>query len=247
MVDFTDGPRRYIYVFVLIMTSEYALDTINVGSMKAREFFQALRTSYKIHRGLWRRIFSVFVYNHCDFVKIIKPEPETFLPGDLNFELPPDHDDEYHYRPRPTKTPPVARHMFQHYFYGCYESDTLSHHLHKYLPVPSKCRIRNPAGELLDFFPKRDRPVATASQSEKVEVCYGIAARECRSFFRVVVYLCLIMSPAIWFVFAWLFMWGDRGDLQDATIPMTLVLAMLSILWAVVHSGSDVRKAYGDS
>jgi hypothetical protein len=168
------------------------------------------------------------------------------MPGDLKFELPPDHDDQYYYRPRPTYSAPVTRHMFRHYFYGCYESDSLWHRLHTCLPLAPKCRIRNPAGEILEFFPKRDRPVATASQSEKVEVCYGIAARECRSFFRVVVYLCLIMAPAIWFVFAWLFMWGDRGDLQDATIPMTLVLAMISILWAVVHSGSDVRKDYGD-
>lgn len=137
--------------------------------------------------------------------------------------------------------------MFKHYFYGCYENDAFLHRLHTCIPLVPKCRIRNPAGDILDLFPKRDRPMATASQSEKVEVCYGIAAREFRSFFRVLVYLCLIMAPAFWFVFAWLFMWGDRGDLQDATIPMTLMLGMLSILWAVVHSGSDVRKAYGDA
>jgi hypothetical protein len=179
-------------------------------------------------------------------MQIIKPEPDTFMPGDLKFELPPDHDDEYYYRPRPTYSAPVTRHMFNHYFYGCYESDSLWHRFHTHLPLAARCRIRNPANEMLDFFPKRDRPVSTASQSGKVEVCYGIAARECRSFLRIVVYLCLIMAPAFWFVFAWLFMWGDRGDLQDATVPLTLVLAMLSILWAVVHSGSDVRREYSD-
>ncbi|KAL1863914.1 hypothetical protein Daus18300_008063 [Diaporthe australafricana] len=246
VVDFSNGPRQYIYVFLLIKTSEYILETMDVSSMTARDFFQALKATYKKHRSLWRRAFSVFVYNHCDFIKIIKPEPDTFIPGDLKFELPPDHDDEYFYRPRPTYSAPVTRHIFRHYFYGCYESDSFRHRLHTRLPLAPKCRIRNPAGELLDFFPKRDRPVATASQSEKVEVCYGIAARECRSFFRVMVYLCLIMAPALWFVFAWLFMWGERGDLQNATIPMTLLLAMLSMLWVVVQSGSDVRKEYGD-
>lgn len=59
-------------------------------------------------------------------------------------------------------------------------------------------------------------------------------------------YLCAIMAPAFWFVFAWLFQWGNRGDLQDATVPMTLMLGMLSVLWAVVYSGSDMRKEYGD-
>ncbi|KKY34665.1 hypothetical protein UCDDA912_g05326 [Diaporthe ampelina] len=137
--------------------------------------------------------------------------------------------------------------MFRHYFYGCFSSTTLRHRLHAGLPLAPRCRVRNPAAELLDHFPKRDRSVAAAAQSEKVEVCYGLAARECRSFFRVMVYLCVIMVPAFWFVFAWLFMWGNRGDLQDATVPMTLVLALLSMLWAVVYSGSDVRKDYGDA
>ncbi|KAK7735466.1 hypothetical protein SLS63_003936 [Diaporthe eres] len=177
---------------------------------------------------------------------IIKPEPETFMPGELKFELPADHDDEYHYRPRPTYSAPITKHMFSHYFYGCYDSGTLSHRLHAWMPLAPTCRIRNPAAELLEFVPKRDRPAAAAAQSDKVEVCYGLVARERRSFFRVVVYLCLIMAPALWFVFVWLFVWGDSGDLQDATVPMTLTLAVLSIFWALLYSGSDMRKEYGD-
>lgn len=169
------------------------------------------------------------------------------MPGELKFELPPDHDDEYRYRPRPIYSAPVTKHMFRHYFYGCYDRSTLAHRIHTCLPLAPACRIRNPAAELLEFLPKRDREVSPEAQSDKIEVCYGLAARECRSFFRVIVYLCLIVSPAIWFVFAWLFAWGNRGDLQDATVPMTLTLAVLSMLWAVVYSGSDVRKDYGDS
>lgn len=168
------------------------------------------------------------------------------MPGELKFELPADDDDEYHYRPRPTYSAPVTKHMFRHYFYGCYDSSALSHRFHACLPLAPTCRIRSPVAELLEYLPKRDRKVAAAAQSDKVEVCYGLAAREFRSFFRVVVYLCLVMAPAFWFIFAWLFAWGDRGDLQDATVPMTLTLAVLSILWAVIYSGSDVRKDYGD-
>lgn len=67
-----------------------------------------------------------------------------------------------------------------------------------------------------------------------------------RSFFRVVVYLCLVVAPAFGFVFAWLFQWGNDGDLQDATVPITLMTSLLSVLWAVVYSGTDARKDYGD-
>lgn len=168
------------------------------------------------------------------------------MPGEQKFELPSDHDDQYHYRPRPIYSAPITRHMFRHYFYGCYDSGTISHRFHTCLPLVPSCRIRNPASELLDCFPKRDRQVAATAQSDKVEVCYGLVARECRSFFRVVVYLCLIMASTFWFVFAWLFQWGHGGDLQNATVPMTLILAVVSVLWAVVYSGSDVRKDYGD-
>lgn len=168
------------------------------------------------------------------------------MPGEQRFELPSDHDDQYQYRPRPTYSAPVTKHMFRHYFYGCYDSDTIAHRLHTCLPLVPTCRIRNPAAEILDCFPKRDRKVATSAQSDKIEVCYGLVARECRSFFRVVLYLCLIMAPAFWFIFAWLFEFGNTSDLQDATVPITLMLTATSILWAVVYSGSDVRKDYGD-
>lgn len=70
VVDFGTGSRRYIYVFLLMKASEYTLDTIDVRSMKPRDFFQALRTTYNKHRGLLRRALSVFVYNHCDFIKV---------------------------------------------------------------------------------------------------------------------------------------------------------------------------------
>lgn len=98
------------------------------------------------------------------------------------------------------------------------------------MSLTSTCRIRNSAAELLEFLPRRDRPAAAATQSDKVEVCYCLVSRERRSFFRVVAYLCLIMAPALWFVIAWMFVFGDRGDLQDATVPMTLKLTILSVL-----------------
>lgn len=76
VVNFGTGTRRYIYVFLLVKATEYTLDTIDVSSMKARDFFQALRAAYNRHRGLWRRSFSVFVYNHCDFIKVWSGCPE---------------------------------------------------------------------------------------------------------------------------------------------------------------------------
>lgn len=188
----------------------------------------------------------MFSTNKTSVGQIIRPETDTFMPGEQSFELPSDYNNQYQYRLRPTYSAPITKHIFQHYFYGCYDSETRMHRLHASLPLMPACRIRNPASELLDYFPKRDRKVAASAQSDKVEVCYGLVARECRSFHRVVVYLLLFMAPAFWFIFAWLFQWGNEGDLQDATIPITLMLTSVSVLWAVVYSGSDVRKDYGN-
>lgn len=160
-------------------------------------------------------------------------------------EFPSVHDNQYHYEPKPTTSPLITKHMFRHYFYCCYDSGSLSHRLHSCLPLVPTCRIRNPASQLLEQIPKRDRPFEVALQSDKVEVCYGLVAREYRSFLHVITYLCLSIAPAFWFTFAWIFQWGSRDDLQDATVPMTLMLAALSLLWAVVYSGSDVRRQYG--
>lgn len=179
------------------------------------------------------------------------------MPGEQKFELPPDHDDQYHYRPRPTYSAPITKHMFRHYFYGCYDGGALLHRLHArgrrlLLPLAAPCRVRSPPAELLDHLPKRDRRVLAAAAAPRphgrVEACYGLAARERRSLARVAAYLCLAVAPALWFALAWLLRrgGGGGGDLQDATVPMTLVLSALSVLWAVVYSGSDVRKDYGD-
>lgn len=60
------------FVFVLVLDSRYHLVTTEVSKMTSRDFFQALTAGYNTHRGVLRRIFSIFVYSHCDFVQVSK-------------------------------------------------------------------------------------------------------------------------------------------------------------------------------
>lgn len=48
----------------------YVLVPTNVTGKDTREFFQDLILHYRQHRGFLRRFLSIFVYSHCDFVKV---------------------------------------------------------------------------------------------------------------------------------------------------------------------------------
>lgn len=135
---------------------------------------------------------------------------------------------------------PITKHMFNDFFYSCYDSNNLKHSLlHKFM---SSCDvIETLSQDLLDNIPKRDREVLAGTQFSRVEHFWGIVAREERSALRVIVYMFLSLMPTIWFMFMWLFSWGHEGDLQNATVPVTISIATLSMVWIVVYSGSEIR------
>lgn len=267
VISFGTPPKAF--VFLVVKASRYILAPIDVTEKKARDFFQAIVENYNMKRGWWRRLLSIYVYSHCDFVKVshngklrISREhlevlktptqikryaPQSFDAG-VRFSFPPHdespHDKEYGYYPRPMPHAPVSRHMFNHLFNACYSDEGLAHKLHYAFVAPS-CIIKSIPGKLLDGMPKRDRLVdeeAEFGEDQDVEVFWGLVAREQRSALRVAVYMLLGLGPSLWFMFQWMFGWGHDGDLQDATVPLMFSATMLGILWAVVYSGDDVRE-----
>lgn len=295
-----DTSLAFVSLFVR-SSSRYLLATIDTRGTNALGFFQNLVAKYTQQRGILRCIFSVFVYSHCDFVKVrfsissssscplyhftplnfdlepvlacevlasnfhmfsYRPHvPATFqyrhlltskstkiekygtylfTPG-LDFSYPTETDaeyNEYHFNPRGMTRPPITVHQFNQLFYDCYDENTLKHFLHSFWPL-SNCRVVNHLSEeLLDYMPKRDREVRPEAQVTRVENFWGIVAREERSAFRVLIYMLMSLVPSTWFIFAWLFSWGHSEDLQGATVPITISLAALSMVWAVVYSGT---------
>ena len=60
-----------VFVHLLVRNADrFLLSSMNVTNKDARAFFQDLIIRYHQKRGLLRRIFSIFVYSHCDFVKV---------------------------------------------------------------------------------------------------------------------------------------------------------------------------------
>lgn len=137
---------------------------------------------------------------------------------------------------------PVTKHMFNDYFYSCYDDQNLKNSFfHKFL---SSCDVIDTLPQdLLESMPKRDRVVIPGARFSKPEHFWGIVAREQRSALRVVVYMLLSLTPTSCFMFMWLFSWGHEGDLQNATVPVTISIATLSMVWAVVYSGGEMGDA----
>lgn len=64
------GTPPKAFVFLVVKASRYTLAPIDVTEKKARDFFQAIVEKYNQKRGWWRRLLSIYVYSHCDFVKV---------------------------------------------------------------------------------------------------------------------------------------------------------------------------------
>lgn len=67
VISFGAPPKAF--VFLVVKATRYTLSSIDVTEKKARGFFQAIVETYNQKRG-WRRLLSIYVYSHCDFVKV---------------------------------------------------------------------------------------------------------------------------------------------------------------------------------
>lgn len=69
VVALDDVTKSFVLLLVL-KASRYDLASIDVTDMTARDFFKTIVQEYNEKRGVWRRFFSIFVYSHCDFMKV---------------------------------------------------------------------------------------------------------------------------------------------------------------------------------
>lgn len=67
VISFGAPPKAF--VFLVVKASRYTLAPIEVTGKKARDFFRAIVENYNQKRG-WRRLLSIYVYSHRDFVKV---------------------------------------------------------------------------------------------------------------------------------------------------------------------------------
>jgi hypothetical protein len=68
----------------------------------------------------------------------------------------------------------------------------------------------------------------------EIEDFWGLYIVERRSNIRAVLWSFFLLLPSTYFFFAWLFQWGHASDLQNASVPIILLLGPLVTFWGNV-------------
>lgn len=129
--------------------------------------------------------------------------------------------------------PPIGPHEFYDRFHACYNPRSAFHFLHKCTSFNKRTR------DLLQLFPKSNYDLV--EDSDRREPFWGIVARERPSIVRLLLYNLACASLCLTFFFMWLFSWGHGGDLQNASVPLSVMLAALSIFWSIFFANLEFR------
>lgn len=138
---------------------------------------------------------------------------------------------EYAFLPRPMDPdPPITKHEFNKRYYNICDNPS-TWHRHKCL------RYCTTGGHALALLPKRLHPLERGY--DKREVFWGIFAQERRAFIWVLAYFLLLLAFSIVFFFLWLTVMGHSGDLQGASVPITLVIGLFGCFFTYIYSDRE--------
>lgn len=128
---------------------------------------------------------------------------------------------DYHYNPRAgqmdARNPPLDPHLFQSLFYTCNSPCNW--------PFPHECISPSTTIEHMERIPKRTK----SFQRDMTSPIWGLETvfEPCVS--RIIVYHCVVVAGPFVFWCWWLDQHPD--DLQNASVPMAIVLGGLSLFW----------------
>ncbi|KAL7911036.1 hypothetical protein GGI35DRAFT_332667 [Trichoderma velutinum] len=180
--------------------------------------FLELKRYYRIYRGRLRLWFSVWRLDYCEVVKFNRLTPDRMVRE--HRDLPSDKD--YHYDPRAgerdVRNPPISPHHFQTLFYACRSPCTW--------PFPHDCipLIANTVN--LARIPKRTREF----ERDQSSPIWGFETVFAVSFSYVLAYHLVMVAGPFIFWGVWLKFHPD--DLQNASVPITVVIGGLSLFWS---------------
>ncbi|KAM7212749.1 hypothetical protein V8F06_011892 [Rhypophila decipiens] len=145
--------------------------------------------------------------------------------------------DFYKACPRPIDSiPPISKHEFQRRFYACRHTRRRLHFYHSCKPLGHQSR------GLLERLPKKTAELEEGG--DKREEFWGIYAREIISLRWVLFYNFVCMAPMLgYFVFCIVNL-QNGTDLQNPSVPFSMMMAMLSLFWSIFLSSLQFGKSY---
>jgi hypothetical protein len=186
--------------------------------MDDEEFFKALLREYRKGRGFLRYWFSVWQFRHCDFVKFEKLRPDRIIPSKRH-DIPDALIYEYSPRPPHADIPPIKPEEFELALSSCCSSC--------FMWLFHDCIGTSQGNEAVERIPKRRGEFALKSGTR--EFAWGLEAQHSISFLRMLIYHLIVLAGPFAF---WGWWQSDHPwDLQDASIPLAAVCALLSLFW----------------
>ncbi|KAJ5904192.1 hypothetical protein N7504_006575 [Penicillium tannophilum] len=254
----TDSNRRAepeddkldLHVFLVmkhlsVFRSGYRLFQTQVKHMRDDDFFSWMRTTYYSQRGFFLAWFGISRYSHCEFFKVPIWQYFVFSANIAQFrrfgqskytplipEYPSTQQASYHYYPKPMDPlPPLSPHEFEDFFQGQAWHFTAARRLAQRFSRSGRDDTHENV-IVNEILPKRDTILEEEDSSR--EVFWGLYVVENRSIPMLIFYSFVSMVPSIYFFFAWLFQWGHRGDLQNASVPLAVSLGFLGTFWGCI-------------
>jgi hypothetical protein len=172
-------------------------------------FFEDFRSKYKSLRGFWRYWLDPRQFGFCDASKFDKWYANRL--GYICNELPSDQR-TYEYVPRPPAMPYegiLSKHEWRDRFHQLIKSRGLH--------------------EAVEKMPKRNCRFQISTHVAGREFVWGLHARLRISAVMVMMWQ-IIITLGGWIFMAW-WLKGRSGDLQNASVPITLIIGALMLLW----------------
>ena len=202
--------------------------------MKDLELFSLLKTVHAKHRGWAKTWTSPFRFQTCRFVKfqvygdrVLSSEKED-LPDDYGYA------EDYDYTPRPpqAKMPLINSNEFKLYLSACITNCKMASFLPSFW---HDCFVPPPEAKLLQRIPKKRSRLCLSGQGCE-DVAFGLEAEYVISFISVIAYHLLLIVPAFGFWAYWLLQ--RPGDLQNASVPVFTVIAIITVFWTTTAKES---------
>jgi hypothetical protein len=124
--------------------------------------------------------------------------------------------------------PPIDAHEFFTNFYFCFRGGQKHKHRLPFSRCYRQCRRHQAPVGAAECIPKRNRGIEQDDFDHRRGL-WGLVAVERISFARVSVYHLLMLSGPFAFWFLWLYYWQNTTDLQNASVPLSVVCTLLSL------------------
>ncbi|KAI9147240.1 Ankyrin repeat domain-containing protein [Paramyrothecium foliicola] len=201
------GSRRTLFPVQISINSQ----------MTDYNLFQELKRCYQAHRGWFKLWFSIWRLDYCEVVRFNRLTTQRIVREFRDLPVPL----EYEYNPRAgsidARNPPISPHQFHALFYGC-DSPC------KWV-LPHDCMSPPTTVTCLERIPKRTRNFL-----DQASPIWGFEAVFEVSFAYVLLYHFIMVAGPFAFWAWWIAV--HPGDLQNASIPMTVALGALSLFWS---------------